>query len=276
MPAPAPRKQRGLFRRAFANQYNYILLGATGLFGLAAFSWTPLVIGAGLEALWLTFGPDTPFFRRWAAKQESQEERQRAEEEATAVLAILDPRYQVRFQGIARQAERIRELAAGNTSFEAGLVDKEMEKLGKALHSFLKMAVLHQRMRTYLENTNEDEILRDIARLEKDLSREKNNEVKASIRDSLGLAEKRAKQHARLMASFKVLSLKMETLEKSLKYLESHIIGMGKHEELTSEIDDIVVGVELVVDELGLDTDGLLSNASRARAAEASSLKVVK
>jgi hypothetical protein len=49
-----PRFRPGsLLKRALLNQYNYILLGSTGLFTLATGSWLPAVVGAGAEVLWL-------------------------------------------------------------------------------------------------------------------------------------------------------------------------------------------------------------------------------
>ncbi len=275
MTTAAPRKRKSLLRRAFGNQYNYILLGAAGLFALATFSWVPVIVGAGIEALWLVLGADTPFFRRWVDKQERAEDRKRIEEEARAALDSLDPSYRLRFEEAAQQAERVREMAAANASLEAGLIESEMAKLGEVLQSFLRMAVLHQRLDAYLREADEDEILRDGARFERELGREKDPEVRQSLRESFAVAEKRARQHAKVVATHKVLTLKMETLEKSLKYLESQIVGMGRREELASEIDEIVMGVE-AVDEITAETDGLLRDTDRTRAAHAGASRTTK
>jgi hypothetical protein len=271
----ATRKRKSLFRRAFANQYNFILMAAAGVFALATFSWVPIIIGAGIEGLWLTFGSDLPFFRRWVEKQEREEDRQRIEEEARAALAGLEPSYRVRFEALSVHAEKIRELAGSNASLEAALIETEMEKLGQVLHSFLRMAVLHQRLGTFLRHSDEDDLIREMNRLEKELQREKNLEVKQGLRESISLADKRIKQHAKILASYKVLSLKMDTLEKSMSYLESQIVGMAKSGELTNEIDEIVMGVE-AVDEISAETEGLLGASDRSRLAQASQVRTAK
>src|SRR5262245_27202294 len=66
-------KKPSLFQRAFWNQYNFIMLGAAGLFSVATFTWIPLLIGAGVEVLWLVLGSDSAPFKRWVTIQEGLE-----------------------------------------------------------------------------------------------------------------------------------------------------------------------------------------------------------
>jgi hypothetical protein len=263
----APKKP-SLLKRAFANQYNYIFLGGAALFAVTTFSWIPLLLGAGAEALWLVLGADSSLFRRWVAVQEGKERQAEVERRAEEALASLSPSYLTRFQELQQIAEEINRLAGDNPSLETQLVRGEMDKLGKLLHTFLGMAVVHQRLARYLEEDYDTEIQRDIDRCEAALKREKSSEVAATLRQSLNLAEKRLKQHAAIESSFKVVTLKMETLEKSFRYLKSHVIAIGSQEELASEINELITGVE-AVEELGAETDTMLTDIGRARAAAA-------
>ena len=188
--------------------------------------------------------------------------------QAAEAVRALGPFYLERFQALEAIAEEIRKLAGDNPSLETQLVQTEMDKLGKLLHTFLQMAVVHQRLAGYLEEGYEAEIQRDIDRCQKALGREKNAEVLSTVRQSLGLAEKRMKQHASIEASFKVVSVKMETLEKSFSYLKSHVIAIASQEELAQEIEELITGVEAVED-LGVETESLISDIGRARAAQA-------
>jgi hypothetical protein len=143
-----------------------------------------------------------------------------------------------------------------------------MTKLGRLLHGFLQMAVVHQRLGGFLEAEDADEIERDIRGAEKALASEKNREVAAGLRQSLGLAQKRLQQRTRIADMHRLLGIKMGTLEKSFQYLRSHILGVGTREELAQEIDDLIVGVESV-ESLSEETSGLLSDLERARVARA-------
>jgi hypothetical protein len=254
-----PKKKRGVFSRAFWNQYNLILLGGVGLFAIATFSWLPLLIGAGAEALWMLLGADSKPFKRWVAKQESKERQAELAAKATAALETLDETYVEHFQELRRLSERIEELGESNPSLGTRLVQGEMDKLGMLLHSYLDMAVLHQRYAHYLAENPDRDIRRDIQTCQSALDRERDAEVKASLQQNLELARKRLRQHERIEANHRLLSVKMDTLEKAFRYLESHIIGIGKGEELSAEIDGLVLGVDSV-EEMQRETAGLLGD----------------
>jgi hypothetical protein len=263
---PTPKKS--LLRRAFANQYNYILLAGAGLFALATFSWLPLLVGAGIEALWLTLGADTSLFRRWVNIQESVEQKEALEKQAAAALAALEPGYVARFRQLEELGREISDMAAENPSLETSLIQDEMNKLGRLLHSFLQMAVVHQRLASYIGENSETEIQRDIKYYERALASEKDREVQGSLRQSLALAQKRMQQHGSIASAFKLVSLKMDILEKAFRYLRSHILGIGKREELSAEIDELIIGVESV-EQLGAETGPLMDELGGARAAGA-------
>jgi hypothetical protein len=262
------KRNPGLLKRAFANQYNLILLGGAGLFALATFSWLPLVIGAGIETLWLVLGADSVPFRRWVLAQESKEAQAELEAQAKRALAELGPDYLARFDTLRALSEEIQELGEKNRSLEARIIEAEMAKLGRLLHGFLQMAVVQQRLGQFLANDDANDIERDIRSAENQLRTEKNREVAAGLRQSLGLAQKRLQQHVRINDMHRLLGVKMDTLEKSFQYLRSHILGVGTREELAQEIDDLIVGVESV-ESLSEETSGLLTDMERARAARA-------
>ena len=264
------KKKPSIFERAFFNQYNYILLGSAGLFAAATTSWLPLLIGAGAEVLWMVLGADSGPFKRWVAVQESKEQREELEKRAADALKTLDDRYVSRFHALAELSRTIESHAKENPSLETRLVESEMEKLGRLLHSFLDMAVLHQRFSLHLQQNDEREIQRDIQRCTAQLEEESSGEVASGLRQNLELAKKRLKQHQRIQNTHRLLGVKMDTLDKSLRYLESHIIAIGKPEELSSELDGLIVGVESV-EEMQREMDALpdIEPARRRRAAQA-------
>jgi hypothetical protein len=241
-------KKRSLFHRAFWNQYNYILMGGATLFSLVTFTWIPLMLGAGVEALWLFLGSDSTPFKRWVAIQESLEERERLAQHAKEALSTLEPGYLQRFKSLEQCSERIQELAKANPSLETRLIQGEMDKLGKLLHSFLDMAATHQRLGHYLIDNDENDLRRDIESTERALRNEQNPAVLANLKQSLALAQKRLVQHQSIEANWRALGVKMDTLDKSFRYLESHVVAISEREQLSQEIDELVLGVDAVSD----------------------------
>jgi hypothetical protein len=258
MTEPSTEERDSPYRRAFWNQYNGILLGAAGLFALATFSWLPLAVGAGLEVLWMTFVPDSRFFRRWIGMQKSKEGQERLKRETEAILNQLDPSYTQRFVELQQVADEVLTLSKENQSLETRLVEDELQKIGQVLFSFLRMARAHQRLAHFLSENPVGEIKADVAESTTALRREQDPRVQASLKQALSLAEKRLRQHEQISNSAKALAVQMETLEKALNYLKSHIVAIGSHEELASELDGLVMGVDSV-EQLEAETGNALA-----------------
>jgi len=257
MTEPAKEKDSP-YRRAIFNQYNGILVGAAVLFSLATFSWLPLVIGAGLEALWLTFVPDSGFFRRWMGMQKSKESQERIQRDTQAILQQLDRSYSERFLELQQVADEIVALAKENQSLEARMVEDELQKMGQVLFSFLRMARAHQRLAHFLAENSVGDIKSDLSETSAALKREQDPRVQASLKQALALAEKRLRQHEQIANSAKALAVQMETLEKALGYLKSHVVAMSSHDELASELDGLVLGVDSV-DQVETETGDALA-----------------
>ncbi len=235
-----------IWKRAFFNQYNYILLGSSVIFSAAMGSWLPAVVGLGAEILWMTLGVDTVPFRKWVAKQEAAEGAQRLAKERATLLYDLEDRYVQRYEALQTMGSEIRKLAAENQGLDTALIQDEMGKLDQLLDSFLKMATSHQRLGHYLQENPSSEIEREIAQAQRALRQEEDPRVQASLKQSISLAQKRLGKHEQIEGAWKSLSVQMDTLEKSFDYLKSHILGIGTREELAAALDDLVAGVSTV------------------------------
>lgn len=264
--------KQSLWKRAFFNQYNYILLGSTALFSAASGSVLPAVVGVGAEILWMVLGVDTKMFRRWVAAQDAKETEQRLAKERTELLYNLADPYLNRYDALRAMATEIRKLAAENQGLETALIQDEMAKLDQLLDSFLRMATAHQRLAAYLEQNPGPDIEREIASDQRQLRQESDTRVQGSLKQAISLAQKRLAKNEQIEGAWKSLSVQMDTLEKSFDYLKSHILGIGTREELAAALDDLVSGVASV-SELEATTDEIhdeLKAAAAARSVSAS------
>jgi hypothetical protein len=161
------------------------------------------------------------------------------------------------------------QLASENKGIETLLLRDEMAKLGQILLSFLRMATMGQRLRDYLRDNQGSDIENDIARAQRALRSEGDPRVQASYKQALALAQKRLRQHDQIENAHKALVVQMDTLEKALTYLKSHIVGIGSRDELAQELDGLVLGVASVAD-LEAEADQVLSDVRGTAAARAS------
>jgi hypothetical protein len=254
-------KKPSIWSRAFWNQYNLIFLGGATMFAITTWSWLPLLVGAGAEALWMVLGADSQLFRYWVKKQEAAEQKQLIAARSEATLNTLKQGYRERYDELRRLSGEIERLANENPSLETRLVQNEMDKLGQLLQGFIELAALHQRYARFLIDNPERDIERDIEQAERALKQEKDRVVARGLQQNLELARKRLKQRGRIEATHRLVGVKMDTLEKSMRYLQSHIISIGRAEELSEEIQNLIVGVESV-ETLNLDVDRLLGDVA--------------
>jgi hypothetical protein len=263
------RQPLSVLRRAFFNQYNFILLGGAAMFAAASQSWLPAIVGLGAETLWLVLGADSGPFRRWAARQDEKEARQRLEQQMLTLQAGLDEHHAERYAVLRQLVAEVGQLASENRGIETLLLRDEMAKLGQLLLSFLRMATMSQRLRSYLENNVGSDIEQDIARAQRALRSESDPRVQASYKQALALAQKRLRQHGQIENAYKAIVVQMDTLEKALTYLKSHIVGIGSRDQLAHELDGLVLGVASVAD-LEAEADEALSDLRGTAAARAS------
>ena len=256
----------GLYRQAFLNQYNAILLGGAGLFALATYSWLPVIVGAGFEALWMTFVPDSGVFQRWVAQRTARQTQEQLKRETQALLAHLERGYSERFCALQQVANEIQSLSKENESLDARLVGDELEKIGQILHSFLRMATVHQRLTRFLDENPAQEIQNDMVQSQRQLRTERDSRVQASLAQALALAEKRLRQNEKIAGAAKAIGVQMETLEKSLNYLKSHIVAIGTREELADELDGLVSAVDSV-EQVEVETRDVLDDLHRTAVA---------
>jgi len=267
--------KQSLWKRAFFNQYNYILLGATALFSAASGSVLPAVVGAGAEILWMVLGADTKMFRRWVAAQDAKVNEARLAKERQDLIYNLDDRYLNRYDALRNLTGEIRKLAAENEGLETALIQDEMAKLDQLLDSFLRMATAHQRLAVYLQQNPVAQVEREIAQDQRLLRQETDPRVQASLKQAISLGQKRLAKHEQIEGAWKSLSVQIDTLEKSFDYLKSHILGIGTREELAAALDDLVAGVASV-SELEATTDDLHDELKAAAAARAASVSAGK
>src|SRR5262249_46656696 len=134
------------------------------------------------------------------------------------------------------------------------------------LDSFLRMATAHQRLAVYLEQNPGPDIEREIADDQRQLRKETDTRVQASLKQAISLAQKRLGKPQQIEGAWKALSGQTDTPEKSFDYLKSHILGIGTREELAAALDDLVSGVSSV-SELDATVDDLHDELKAAAAA---------
>jgi hypothetical protein len=240
-------KQDKSLRYAFANQYNLILLaGAAGL-SLALESSIPLLAGLLGELLWLLIAPSTPSFRSWAAEQVALQHRSRVAADTAQATRRLDEPYVTRVQTLAQVVDDVRRLA-DERALDPMLFGPDGDRLHGAVHTLIKMSLVHQRLSRFLAGSQSSQIEEEVVRLGRALAAEKDPGVRLSLKQALTVGQRRLKQHEQIESTRRALEAKMKTLELSLDYLRSQVFSGTSEVELVAQLDEIVSGATFVSD----------------------------
>src|SRR5688572_13050699 len=151
MAADEKRERVPYFKYAFHNPYNYALLGGFAAAAMATQNWWLAIFGAGAEALWMVFGPDSKFLRRMVFDKMHDAQLKDAEKKALeAKLASLPVQDARRVHLLDQKREEILKLCAENRAFTNELLKEELSKMDQLVESFIDLMVSGHRHEEYL------------------------------------------------------------------------------------------------------------------------------
>src|ERR1700676_644227 len=106
--APAPHDKINFVKEAFHLQYNWIAMVSAGAFALVSGSFLPLVLGSGLELIYLAIVPQNWRFQRLVRSWKFAEEQQRTQQKMSEMLGALPAEMQSRYVHAAQVCGSIR------------------------------------------------------------------------------------------------------------------------------------------------------------------------
>src|SRR3954469_23219047 len=100
---------------AFKNPYNYAVMGGFASAALLTGNWWLGLFGAGAEALWMLFAPDSRLLRKlWWDKLFDEEKDAAKKAELEAKLKQLQPTEAMRIMALREKQAQINQLAREN------------------------------------------------------------------------------------------------------------------------------------------------------------------
>jgi hypothetical protein len=247
-------------RAAFLNVYNLSLLAGATVAAAATGDWLILAGAGALEALWLVIGPDLKPFQRAVRDAERLARDQVDRQRVDALMAELPERDWQRAKALDELRRDIERDMANNPSFQAILLQSELEKLKQLHQSFVRLAHGGRRAETYLQAV-------EVRELERQLKAQEALQDKATDEPVRALAEKNAAVLARRLETIKDIEKflarargQMNLIENSVRLLRDQALTMTSPAQLTEQLDDLLVGVDAVAASVK-ESEALISGA---------------
>lgn len=233
-------------KAAFANIYNVSLFGGALVATWASGNYVLGAAALGLEALWMLFAPDSRLFKRRVDRAHRAEMEARERERIARLIETLPQTEWRRAHNLGELKMAIESDMQHNPSFQAILLQTEIDKLSQLHASFVSLASACVRAETYLSATDVDD-LKGQARQQQAIA---DNVQDAQARElalkNVGVLQRRLETLEQIFAFVKRARGQMTLIENTVRLLRDQVLTMASPEQLNEQLDDLIVGVEAI------------------------------
>lgn len=228
------------YKEAAADQYNLIVMIFFVLSALVALNPAPLLIGTGLEILYLLFVPETEFFKRYIDNKHFNRRAQQAEQERQQRVQNLPHSQRRRYRKIDSLIERTEENLKESGE---GLGGRMIDKLDRLRERYLWMMELVNDYAGYLNSLERGQIKSDISDVQEEL-KEADGEVKAALQERLNILQKRFDRLEQVRNHHQIVKTQVQTVEDILRLIYESSMTMQNPQGISKQIDDLLFEVE--------------------------------
>ncbi|MBX7116926.1 MAG: hypothetical protein K1X64_21555 [Myxococcaceae bacterium] len=254
----ASSEQPNYLKAAFANVYNLSLLGGAAVMAFATGDWFIGAAAVGVEALWLLVGPDFKPFQRAVNRLEREEREKNDRLRVQKLMETLPEREWARAHALDELRREIERDMQHNPSFQAVLMQAELDKLSQLHTSFVTLANACVRAEAYLGAVDR----RD---LERQMNAQKSMQEKGGDSTVVELARKNAAVlQKRLDTIVDIENFlarargQMTLIENSVRLLRDQALTMASPAQLGEQLDDLLHGVDAIA-QSAKDTEALVA-----------------
>jgi hypothetical protein len=145
----------------------------------------------GVEVCYLLWAPFMPAYQRRLIKGRIRRARADRERERRRAVSSLTPELGTRYQEVRRLYDDIRQGARDSGAVANDLLAEELDKLDALLDAFLRLLITWLRYRRYLNKTDENAVIKEIAHLRGRMERTLDADTQRITRQNLEILEKR-------------------------------------------------------------------------------------
>ncbi len=230
-------------KAAFHWQYNKIALAGAAAFALVSGSFLPVLLGAGLELMYLSLVPNNSRFQRLVRSWKYEEEKRQREKSLSALFYELPPEMRARYGSLDGTANAIRSSYGRLSSTSQMFVDQMESKLQGLAQSYIRLLNSAFHHREYLRATNPDNIRRELEHLQKDLEHEP-EKVQEINRKRIEILNKRVEKYDKVKENCQVIDAQCAAVEDVLQLIRDQSVTMRDPQQISDHLDSLVKDVE--------------------------------
>src|SRR6266496_6604222 len=262
------QKDISYVKEAFHLQYNWIALAGAGAFALVSGSFLPILLAGGLELMYLAIIPQNWRFQRLVRSWKMAEEQQKHQQKLSEMLSSLPAELQSRYVHAAQVCGSIRSNFAQFSSTSQIFLQQIDSRLQGLLNGYARLLSSAAQQQQYLRMTDENQIKREVAGLQKALSTD-SQKVQDINKKRIEILSKRLEKYDKICENQKVVDAQCAAVEDVLLLVRDQSVTMRDPQQVSERLDSLVHDVEqteqtvqqveAIFSDISPDMDGLMS-----------------
>ena len=238
-----PKSGINYVKEAAKLQYNWIALAGLAGFSLVSGSALPLLLGAGLELMYLSLVPQNKRFQRLVRSWKYNEGKQRDDRRLDDMFQEIPPEMRTRYGRLKRIAKDISENYRRLSSTSQIFAQQMEDKLRGLLQAYLRLLHAAWQHREYLRTTDIGGVQRELVALEKGQATD-SPKVQEINRKRIDILKKRGEKFKKLRENREVIDAQCAAVEDVLGLIRDQSVTMRDPQQLSDHLEGLVQEVE--------------------------------
>lgn len=279
-PPDSSQKDINFVKEAFHIQYNWIALGALGALALLSWSALPLILGGGLELMYLAIIPQNWRFQRLVRSWKFAEEQQAHEKKLGEMLRNLPPDMQTRYVNLAQVCASIRNNFSQLSTTSQIFVQQMDQRLQGLLNGYARLLNAAWQQRQYLKTADADVIKKEITTLQQRMNQDP-PKVQDINKKRIEILSKRVEKFQKIVENRQVVDAQCSAVEDVLQLVRDQSVTMRDPQQVSDQLANLVHDVEqteqtvqqveAIFSDLTPDMEGIMQDVSSPSSSSASS-----
>ncbi len=228
-----------ILRELIFNQYQAIVTAGAVVASVLTLNPLPLLLWAGSELVLLPILDSGPL-RRLVARRRREAARAQAAERRAAVIASFDAAHAKKYATLEELCRLIESNYQSLTGISQAYLSEQRGKLDNILEGCMTRMMALQRYKKMPLSRDPDDLEREIASLERELTNEPLERARAALQKNLELKRKLLDSYQEVEGTMRALSTELDSMASLLEVLHQNSISLRDPQAISEELDTIV------------------------------------
>jgi hypothetical protein len=224
-------------------QYNWITLAGIAGFAVISASALPLLLGAGLELMYLSLVPQNKRFQRLVRSWKYADEKRHHDNQVNAMFQQIPAEMRLRYADLDKVCRDIRENYSRLSSTSQIFAQQMDDKLTSLMQAYVRLLHTAWQHREYLRTTDLSTVSHELAQLQKTQQSE-TGKVQDINRRRIEILQKRVEKFKKIRENCEVIDAQCAAVEDVLGLIRDQSVTMRDPQQLSDHLESLVRDVE--------------------------------